>query len=153
YDAGATDTPTWVFAGRRAIEQPRAATTDQQAALSLTTSPRGFRDVNVSDTRLYAVPVINHSRRVGTVVSAVDLGTYEQIRKITLIASCVLAVLALLAVPLATRWLLSRALRPVTRMTDQAAEWSESDLGRRFSLGAPRDEFTRLAATLDGLLD
>ena len=38
-------------------------------------------------------------------------------------------------------------------MTRQAAEWSEHDLERRFSQGPPRDEFTTLAATLDGLLD
>jgi two-component system OmpR family sensor kinase len=38
-------------------------------------------------------------------------------------------------------------------MSADAAEWSERDLDRRFGLGPPRDEFTRLAATLDGLLD
>jgi signal transduction histidine kinase len=38
-------------------------------------------------------------------------------------------------------------------MTADAAEWSEHDLDRRFSLGPPADELTRLAATLDGLLD
>jgi signal transduction histidine kinase len=38
-------------------------------------------------------------------------------------------------------------------MTDQAAVWSENDLDRRFGLGEPHDELTRLGATLDGLLD
>ena len=38
-------------------------------------------------------------------------------------------------------------------MTEQAAEWSERDLDRRFELGEPHDELTRLAATLDRLLD
>jgi signal transduction histidine kinase len=38
-------------------------------------------------------------------------------------------------------------------MTADAAEWSERDLDRRFALGPPTDELTRLAATLDGLLD
>jgi signal transduction histidine kinase len=38
-------------------------------------------------------------------------------------------------------------------MTEQAEAWSLTDTGRRFALGAPRDEFTRLAATLDALLD
>ena len=37
-------------------------------------------------------------------------------------------------------------------MTAQAADWSEHELERRFSLGSPRDELTALAATLDGLL-
>ena len=38
-------------------------------------------------------------------------------------------------------------------MTEQADAWSEHDLDRRFSLGEPHDELTRLAATLDRLLD
>ena len=37
-------------------------------------------------------------------------------------------------------------------MTESAASWSEHDLDRRFDLGEPYDELTRLAATLDGLL-
>ena len=38
-------------------------------------------------------------------------------------------------------------------MSAEAATWSERDLDRRFRLGPPRDEFTRLGSTLDGLLD
>ncbi len=38
-------------------------------------------------------------------------------------------------------------------MTEDAAAWSEHDLDRRFGLGDPYDELTRLAATLDALLD
>ena len=38
-------------------------------------------------------------------------------------------------------------------MTEQAAAWSETDLDRRFDLGEPHDELTRLGATLDALLD
>src|SRR5262249_52349544 len=60
-------------------------------------------------------------------------------------------VLALVA--LAARWLLAGSLRPVGRMTRQAAMWSESELDQRFDLGPPHDELTELAATLDGLLD
>jgi len=36
-------------------------------------------------------------------------------------------------------------------MTDAAATWSEHDLDRRFELGEPNDELTRLAATLNNL--
>src|SRR6185295_11160667 len=53
----------------------------------------------------------------------------------------------------AARWLLRASLRPVVRMTRQAAEWSEHDLDHRFALGPPHDELTELAATLDGMLD
>jgi signal transduction histidine kinase len=70
-----------------------------------------------------------------------------------LVASMILAVVVLLAVALAARWLIDRALRPVANMTRQAADWSEHDLDRRFSLGEPRDELTQLASTLDGLLE
>jgi signal transduction histidine kinase len=44
-------------------------------------------------------------------------------------------------------------LRPVARITAQAEQWSDRDLGRRFGLGEPYDELTQLASTLDGLLD
>jgi signal transduction histidine kinase len=59
----------------------------------------------------------------------------------------------LVLVALAAHWLLAAALSPVTRMTRQAATWSERDLDRRFGLGDPRDELTELASTLDRLLD
>jgi signal transduction histidine kinase len=49
--------------------------------------------------------------------------------------------------------MLGRALLPVSHMTDDAANWSEHDLDRRFGLGEPYDELTRLAATLDRLLE
>jgi signal transduction histidine kinase len=151
-DSSAADTPTWVFQSNRRLEQPRAGTVDQRAAAALTRS-RGFHDVPGGDTRLYALPVMQGTRRLGTIVSAVGLAPYEQIRQVALVASAVLAALALLSVALGTRWLISRALRPVGEMTRQAAEWSEHDLERRFSQGPPRDEFTTLAATLDGLLE
>jgi signal transduction histidine kinase len=38
-------------------------------------------------------------------------------------------------------------------MTEQAAAWSESDLDKRFEQGDPHDELSRLAFTLDRLLD
>jgi signal transduction histidine kinase len=151
-DSSGTDTPTWVFQSNRPLEEPRAGTVDQRAAAALTRA-RGFHDVPGGDTRLYALPVTQGPRRLGTIVSAVGLAPYEQIRQVALVASAVLAALALLSIALGTRWLISRALRPVGEMTRQAAEWSEHDLERRFSQGPPRDEFTTLAATLDGLLE
>ena len=49
--------------------------------------------------------------------------------------------------------MLGRALLPVSRMTESAEAWSEHDLERRFDLGEPYDELTRLGTTLDGLLE
>ena len=103
--------------------------------------------------RLYAVPVVFGGKRLGTVVAGVLLAPYEQTRRTTLIGSLAFALLLLLVVAVAARWLLAAALRPVARMTEAAAEWSDRSLDRRFELGAPHDELTRLAATLDNLLD
>jgi signal transduction histidine kinase len=54
---------------------------------------------------------------------------------------------------LAVWWSVGRALRPVGDMTRRASEWSVDDSHRRFALGAPYDEISGLAATLDELLD
>lgn len=141
----------WVFAGSRTLEAPRAQARTTAAARSLAASGRRRRDVD--DTRLYAAPVRRGVRRVGTVVAGVSLEPYERTRHAALVGSLVLAAVLWLALALAARWLISGALGPVARMTEQAADWSEHDLDRRFGLGTPHDEFTRLAATLDGLLD
>src|SRR5207302_10135413 len=77
----------------------------------------------------------------------------EQPRKLALLGSLIMAGVVLLLVVIAARWLLGASLRPVVRMTRQAAAWSEHDLEHRFALGTPHDELTELAATLDGLLD
>src|SRR5436305_1604388 len=93
-------------------------------------------------------------RRLLLVVgAAVTLAPYEQTRKLALLASLVLGALVLLLVLVTARWLLGASLRPVVRMTRQAAEWSEHDLDHRFALGPPHDELTELSATLDRLLD
>ncbi|MGI8427744.1 MAG: sensor histidine kinase [Solirubrobacteraceae bacterium] len=104
-------------------------------------------------TRLYALPVAQAGRRLGAVVAGVSLLPYEQTARTALVASAVLALAVLIAVGLAARWLISKALRPVARMTREAATWSDRDLERRFALGEPHDELTQLAFTLDGLLD
>jgi signal transduction histidine kinase len=152
-DDRSSDAYIWVFVGKRAIEQPRAAPALGRAARALAGGPSRFQDVAASDTRLYATPVLANGKRAGTVVAGVSLAPYEQTRKLALLASLVFGVLVLTLVAVAARWLLASAFRPVLRMTRQAAEWSEHDLDHRFTLGPPHDELTELAATLDGLLD
>jgi signal transduction histidine kinase len=144
----------WLFSGNRLVLRPRGAhpLTDG-AARSLANGPRRFLDVEHQDSRLYAVPVLDHGRRIGTLVTGVSLQPYEHTRKTALAASLVLVLLLLTITGVAVWWLLRSALRPVAQMTAQAAAWSENDLDRRFDLGRPHDELTRLAATLDGLLD
>jgi two-component system, OmpR family, sensor kinase len=90
--------------------------------------------------------------RVGMVVTAVSLAPYEHTQHIALIAVLVLDAVILLVFVVCARVLVRRALSPVGWMTQQAKDWSEHDLDRRFALGTPHDELTSLAATLDGLL-
>ena len=144
----------WIFSGTRAVERPRDVhPLTEGAAQSLAGGPRRFLDVEHRDTRLYAVPILGHGRRVGTLVTGISLDPYDHTRTDALAASLVLVVALLAFTGAAVWWLLRSALRPVAQMTQQAAAWSENDLDRRFDLGDPHDELTRLAATLDGLLD
>jgi signal transduction histidine kinase len=145
------DEPVWIFAGRRAIERPRTLTLDREA-LALAGGPRRTVDVPDRSVRLLAVPVRSGGRQVGTIVAAVSMAPYRRTRDLALVTSLGVAVALLALVLVATRWVLAAGLRPVARMTAQAAEWSENDLDRRFDLGPPHDELTQLAATLDGLL-
>lgn len=146
------DTRTWVFSGGEAIEAPPPDPRVDAVARSLSEGAERSIDLG-DDIHLYALPVIADGVRVGTVVSGVSLAPYNRTRAIALIASTALGLIVLSAVALASALMLRAALRPVARMTADAAVWSESDLDSRFALGPPHDEITQLAATLDGLLD
>jgi two-component system, OmpR family, sensor kinase len=152
-DDAAGDSYIWVFSAGRTLEQPRVGPVVNDAARSLIRGPTRFADVNQADVRLYAAPVVVDGRRIGTVVAGVSLAPYEQTRRAALIASLVLGPLVLVLVAFVARWLLNAALRPVHRMTTQAAAWSELEQpDGRFGMGEPYDELTELATTLDGLL-
>ena len=146
------DAPTWVFAGGRTLEAPPPDPRIDAAARALAGGPERSVDVG-DDIHLHALPIALDGRRVGTVVTGISLAPYNRTRTIALIASSALALIILAAVALASAVMLRAALRPVARMTADAAAWSESDLDSRFAAGPPHDEITRLAATLDGLLD
>jgi signal transduction histidine kinase len=147
------DSNVWIFDGKRPIETTRAHQDVAAAARALAGGPPRFVGVDGTDIRLYASPVVVGGRRVGTVVTGLSLAPYEQTQKLALIGSLALAGIVLALVGVAVYLLLRSALKPVARMTEQAAAWSEHDLDRRFDLGEPHDELTRLAAILDGLLD
>jgi two-component system OmpR family sensor kinase len=150
-DEATVTSQAWVFEGQRLIEAPRAPESVDEAARSLAGGPE--RSLRLEEeTRLYAIPVSQNGVRYGTVVAAVSLDPYEETERTALIGSLILAALLLGAVAVISRWMLGRALLPVSRMTESAARWSEHDLDQRFELGEPYDELTRLAATLDGLL-
>jgi len=152
-DRAVADAYIWVFARGSTLERPRSGAGAYAAARALARGPARYVDVPGTGIRLYAAPVLVGGRRVGTVVAGVSLAPYEETRRLALIASLVLGGLLLLVVAIASRWLLAASLRPVVRMTRQAAAWSDRDLDRRFALDEPHDELSELAATLDGLLD
>jgi signal transduction histidine kinase len=151
-EGAAIGSPVWVFSGTKAIETPRVPQALTATAASLAGGPE--RTIRVDEgIRLYALPITDKGRRIGTVVAGVQLDPYNETAATALLGSVLLAVLLLGAVTVMTHWILGKALLPVSRMTDDAAAWSDHDLDRRFHLGEPHDELTRLAATLDGLLE
>jgi signal transduction histidine kinase len=152
-DLGAIDAETWIFAGGRTLEQPaHVDPRNQQAALALARSGSGFTTVESTDTRLLAVPVRRAAQLLGTVVVGASVAPYESTASSALLGSIILGLLMLAAVVGLSLWLVSHALRPVARMTSEAADWGEHDLSRRFFTGPPHDELTALASVFDGLL-
>lgn len=143
---------TWIFIDGQAVEQPHISSVVAAAARMLAAGAGGFMDVASSHTRLYAASPLHIKKKVVRVVVAISLSPYETTRRLALIASLSLAALIMVVVALAARWMLGAALRPVARMTSDAAAWGEHDLGRRFAQGEPYDEISHLATTLDGLL-
>jgi len=151
-DEGALQSQVWIFADGRTLESPNLGADLDRAAAALAGGPEQAASLG-ERTRFYAVPVVQGGRRYGTVVAAVSLEPYEETGRTALTGSIALAVALLVAVTALTRWILGRALAPVARMTESAETWSAHDLDRRFGLGEPYDELTRLAATLDALLE
>ena len=151
-DSATVGSPVWVFSGTELLEQPRVPSALTAVASSLAGGPE--RTVRFKESvRLYALPVSHNGRRVGTVVAGVPLAPYDETATIAFVGSITLALALLVAVALLSYWILGKALLPVSRMTDDAAAWSDHDLDKRFDQGEPYDELTRLAATLDALLE
>jgi signal transduction histidine kinase len=152
-DDVAADGRTWVYAGDRAVERPRAGRLAQAAADQLAAGAERTTTLETTDIRLYAQPIVRARHRIGTLVVGISLAPYERTERTALLASLVFAALILLAITIAAWWVIGGALRPVARMTAEAAEWGDHDLDRRFGMGPPQDELTALAATFDALLD
>jgi signal transduction histidine kinase len=82
-----------------------------------------------------------------------SLVPYEHSERIALVGTILLDVFVLIASGLLARRAVGAALRPVADMTQRVADWTATDMHRRFDVGRPRDELTALAATFDGLLE
>jgi two-component system, OmpR family, sensor kinase len=153
-DRGAADTQTWIFSGGTTLEQPAgAAPASGRAALTLIGGASRSLTVQATHTQLYAVPVVQGSRHLGTLVVGASLRPYDSSAHAALLGSLVLGLLMVLGVAVLATWVIGRALAPVARMTAAAADWGEHDLSRRFLAGEPHDELSELAATFDRLLD
>lgn len=145
---------TWVFQGSVAVRLPDVTRPQFHVdAQRLATSGDEVLDVDDPPVRFVALPIVEDGDRIGTVVAAVSLIPYNESRRIALVALTLGAVVILLGVTALTWWSLRRAIAPVDRLTADAALWSETSPERRFAMGPPHDEITRLARTLDDLLD
>jgi signal transduction histidine kinase len=147
------DSLVWIFVPGGVAERPPRHTPLDEFAATIAKTPGKTLDVPQSDVRLYAVPILAGGQRRGTLVTGISLAPYEQSEHRALLGSLVLASLMLVLTGVAAWWLLKSALRPVVRMSEQAAAWSELDLDRRFDRGPPHDELTLLAGKLDIMLD
>ncbi len=151
----ALDAGIWVFERGQAVDRPQARRAVQVAADGLADArrPRFADAAGRPSVRLFAQPVRQGGRQVGTVVSATDVEPYRATSRTALLSSVALAALLVIGAYLVTRRVVARALAPVVEMAHQAAQWSAHDVGHRFG-DAPRPaELADLAAGLDALLD
>jgi signal transduction histidine kinase len=148
------DRDSWVFDHGAVVERPaRADPRTDRIALTLARADRPLEREAPGDMRLRAEPIrVPGGARVGAIVVGTSTEALEDLREAVLAGSIVVAALVLLVGGLALRGAIDGAWRPVAAMTAYAEDWSEHDLERRFGLGAPSDELTGLAATLDALL-
>jgi signal transduction histidine kinase len=152
-DDAALDRHIWVYAGTRALERPVAAPDVQRTADALSGRQEVFTDVPGERLRLYAAPLTEAGRRIGTIVAGESLDAYYRTTQLALVGSIALAAVLLAAVFGLTWVIIGRALKPVREMTRSAAAWTEHDPQRRFGATPRPDELGELARTFDSLLD
>jgi len=143
----------WIYQGTRAIERPTGSPQLQRTADALAGQAHVFDELPSGGVRLYAAPITDGGRQVGTVVAAQSLAAYDRTTDLALIGSLALGLVLLAAVGVLTWITVGRALDPVREMTRSAAEWSEHDLAQRFGATPRPDELGELARTFDALLD
>jgi signal transduction histidine kinase len=143
----------WIYQGTRAIERPPGSSELQRTADSLAGQANVFDELPGGGVRLYAAPVTDRGRQLGTVVAAQSLDAYDRTTDLALLGSLALGLVLLAAVGVLTWITVGRALDPVRQMTHTAAEWSEHDLAQRFGATPRPDELGELAQTFDALLD
>lgn len=151
----ALDVGTWVFAGDGTVVEQPPGGSGQLAEEAAALAGSGLRSVDsglAARARLLAFPVRVGSRQMATVVTTTSLAPYEQVQRLTVLGTIAAAALLLVVVHLVLRANVSRALRPVQQMSEQAARWSADDIDRRFGPTPRPAELAALAETLDGVL-
>jgi signal transduction histidine kinase len=146
------DAGVWIYATPewRAVERPSVSARLHRIADRLSRRPVGF--VSAAGHRFYVLPVGAAGRRLATVVTASSTEAQEDSKATVVLGSVVLALLIVAGAFPVLRLAVGRALRPVSGMADQAAEWSSAPGRERF--GSQRyAELQRLARNLDGLLN
>ena len=122
---------------------------DDLAATDRVRTVQGPKD----EERLLGTPFTTPSGDAGVLVVSQETEPYERSEFYALLATIVLGVLVIGATAIIALRVTRQALRPVARMADRAADWSEHDLTHRFALGPPTNELAALGETLDHLLD
>ncbi len=150
-DSGGLESQAWIFAGSRTVERPNVGGALDRAARRVAAAPGVTLDVSQPPTRLLAVRAPDNPGVV--VVAGVSLAPYQTTQRIALLGSLAFAAVLFVVVAFIARWMLRAALRPVVTMSEDVEQWSAHDPSRRFAAGEPFDELSRLAATLDSLLD
>ncbi|MFD9586222.1 sensor histidine kinase [Streptomyces sp. NPDC059980] len=146
----AMDEVAWVYADGQLIDgdvPPSVVARVEELADS-----RRSQTITVGDYLLYAKPVATDGHHVMVIVR-VDLTPYESSERHSLTLSLILGGLAVLLAGGVAHLVVHRALRVVHEMAALADDWGHHEPGRRFNLGAPRDEFGELGQTLDRLLE
>ncbi|MDR3079748.1 MAG: HAMP domain-containing histidine kinase [Streptomyces sp.] len=146
----ALDEVAWVYADGRLIDgNVPASVVERVEALA---GSRRSQTAAVDNYLLYArkVPIDGHHVMV---IVRVDRTPYETSERHSLTLSLILGGLAILLAGGVAHLVVRRALRVVHEMAALADDWGHHEPGRRFDLGAPRDEFGELGRTLDNLLE
>jgi signal transduction histidine kinase len=130
-----------------------AAAIARFAAGSTTTRPESITS-GAEHLRVYAVPIVDGGRRLGTVAIVRSLMPIDAAERQLLGILGLTFPLAVAIAAMGGYYLAYRALRPVEQLRRAAEDYGAKDLSRRL---APRelrdDELGRLARTLDAMLD
>jgi heavy metal sensor kinase len=102
--------------------------------------------------RVLAAPIVRPSGTEAIVVASSMESVNSSVRRLEALL-IVAGPAALLAAGAGGWWLARRALRPVARMTDEAAEIGMHRLDERIDVPETSDEVARLAETLNAMLD